>query len=341
MLEYALDSVLSSNYLGTVVILFSRFKVAAAGVCLCAAGLLGADELDKQHSLAIEAAKQESAPAATAGPSGLESEIRSGPRSSVANESEPNDQPSSADVISPAISVAAGSISPSGDVDYYSITVAPESRAFISIDGTDATLANGDSFLEIRAADGLTVLESDDDDGPVNLSSGIAGARLSAGGIYYVRVAALGSGLDPYFLFLNVVRNNPADESEPNDSAAAANPAEDLNAGTLGAGDNDWFRFEALAGDLILIAVDPNPDRLGSTLDPSLEIYSPTGGLIGTQDINGAGQPEFTNLALAPTDGTYTVRLRSAAGGGSYLMSIQARRFLVPVELLDFQASPG
>ena len=317
-------------------------STVALAAFLTASGAAAA-ELSKPESLALEANKRSPAAVSPAARSSeLEINVRTSRNSSVFYESESNNQPSSANLIPAGALIAVGSISPSGDVDYFAVSVPSGSRGFLSIDGTDGTLANGDSTLELRAADGLTVLESDDDSGPINLSSGIAGVRLTAGGQYYLRVAALGSSLDPYLLLLSFEPDSPVGEAEPNDSSSGANVLDGLIAGALGAGDSDWFAFPALVGDLVLLALDPDPQRIGSSLDAMLEIYDPTGNLLRAQDLNGRGEPEFINLALAPADGIYRARLSSADGSsGSYLVSIRAHRFQVPVELLDFLATPG
>jgi hypothetical protein len=318
-------------------------SVAALGAWLIAgSAVAGENGLTKEESLAFEAGKENATGSPAPRSSGLRQAMQLRAGSTVLYESEPNNQPAEANLAPAAVHAVVAAVSPIGDVDYIAVSLPAGVRGFLSIDGTDGTLANGDSILEVRAADGLTVVESDDDNGPVNLSSGIAGIRLQNGGLSYIRVAALGSSLDPYLLFFSFEPDSPAAEVEPNDSLPNANALDGLISGTLGPGDSDWFAFPALVGDLILLAVDPNPDRLGSDLDPALAIYDPAGNLLRNQDVNGRGQPEFLNLILAPVDGVYTARLgNTVSATGSYLLSIEAVRLPLPVELLDFQALPG
>ncbi len=156
-------------------------------------------------------------------------------------ESEPNNTPATADPLALAggCQVASGSISPAGDLDYFSFTAPPGSKLWARVD-TSASSTDQDSVLTLFAANGTTVIEEDDDDGISNgcdttvesrFVSSIAGRTLTAGGTYYLRVRDF-DGLPPggppvntisaYTLEV-VVTTASSPESEPNNTAASAN----------------------------------------------------------------------------------------------------------------------
>jgi len=117
-------------------------------------------------------------------------------------ESEPNNTPATANPLSltplsstASDAVVSGSISPLGDVDYFSFTAAPGSKLWALVD-SGASTTGRDSFLTLYGSDGTTVLETDDDDGTGTNCGGtiltrfdatIAGHTLTAGGAYFLR----------------------------------------------------------------------------------------------------------------------------------------------------------
>jgi hypothetical protein len=302
-----------------------------------------AEELTKEKSLAIERAKEPASPvprSPSQGGSDASAVLREAP--GLLSESEPNDVPADADLVPQDVSLILGAINRAEDVDYFVLSVASGARGFFSVDATDGTLANGDSYLEVRAPDGVSILEADDDDGPRNLSSGIAGLQFPSAGLYYLRVKTLGSSLDPYVLTVSVHAGAAQAEVEPNDTPFEANAALGLVSGRLTPADADSFSFSALVGDLIMVGVDPDPNRSGSSMDPLLELFDPSGNLVVEQDLNAAGQPEFINLSGAPEDGVYSVRVRSPENGtGDYLLSLRVQSLEVPAELIEFEAAAG
>ena len=84
-------------------------------------------------------------------------------------ESEPNNTPATADplTLTGSCQVASGSISPAGDLDYFSFTAPAGSKLWARVD-TSASSTDLDSYLTLFAADGTTVIEEDDDDGVAN-----------------------------------------------------------------------------------------------------------------------------------------------------------------------------
>ena len=118
-------------------------------------------------------------------------------------ETEPNGTAGTADSMATQLAatrylLVAGAIDPGGDVDFYTFTAAAGSRIWLLADtgGPQTPASTGrDSVLDLLAADGTTVIETDDEDGTGNGGDGtiesgsasvIAGRTLTAGG-YYIR----------------------------------------------------------------------------------------------------------------------------------------------------------
>ena len=192
-------------------------------------------------------------------------------------ESEPNDTPATANVLTLVATgqVVSGSITPAGDFDYFSFTVPANSLLWARVD-TFASNTDTDSILTLFGPDGTTVLETDDDDGLANgcdttvenqFSSAIAGRPLATAGTYYLRVQDFdpGSTITPYTLEV-VVTTASTPESESNNTAATANPI--VTAGSpVGVrtaeinplGDVDYYSVVAGAGSSLYISADGDP----------------------------------------------------------------------------------
>ena len=138
---------------------------------------------------------------AAAGPEG-----DPGPQTTLAAiaESEPNNTSATATLLtfSPA-AIATAAINPGGDLDFYTFTAPAGSRVWIETDTGGTQNAGGtsrDTVMDLLAADGTTVIETDDDDGTGNGGNGTveptglndrwphAGPRSQ----YFVRVRAFG-----------------------------------------------------------------------------------------------------------------------------------------------------
>jgi hypothetical protein len=248
-------------------------------------------------------------------------------------ESEPNDTPATANPLSLTAScqVVSGSISPLGDVDYYSFTAAPGSKVWALVD-TGPSTTGRDSVLTLFGSDGTTVLETDDDDGIGNncdatiesrQASAIAGRTLTAGGTYFLRVEAFGgaSTISAYKLFV-VVTGGATAESEPNDIAATANPIVTSgspigvrNAEINPAGDVDYYSVFATAGSSLFISADGDPERNGVGTDVVVDLIQPDGTTVllsvdNTDDVGLPAPPAESFCFSIATPGTYFIRVR-------------------------------
>lgn len=106
-------------------------------------------------------------------------------------------------------------------------------------------------------------------------------------------------------------------------------------------GDEDFYRFRAQAGDDVTLTVavpGGGPFEPVNQLDPSLEIISPSGGVVA--HVNAPG-PEAASFQASET-GAYTVRLFGAGSEGEYLLSLQgATAGLAPFEVVSTFPADG
>jgi hypothetical protein len=261
-------------------------------------------------------------------------------------ESEPNDGLLVAhDLGDVKFAVLVGRIAPAGDVDFYKFTAPANGRAWITVD-SGATMWAGatsrDSVVSLLNAGGA-VLETDDNDGSGNgadsiLESGdasaIAGALLTAGGTYYVRVnaAAAGQVIAPYRLYLTVTPPNPATESEPNNTFAQANamviPAAPtgVRLAALTSNDEDWYAFTLMGSSIVHISVDGDPERDGTGTDIVVELYRKDGvSLLFAANSSASGPAVAEGFAYRLSlKGTYFVRVHGASPSvaGTYRIMI-------------------
>jgi hypothetical protein len=117
----------------------------------------------------------------------------------------------------------------------------------------------------------------------------------------------------------NWLRVSPFDnvlEAEPNNEPASATAAAELPVAFNGIlaekGDVDHFRFKAVKGQELEIEVFGR--RLGSPIDPVLQILDAKGGRRGEND--DSGNPDSYQKFTVPADGEYVVRVADHLGNG-------------------------
>ncbi len=263
-------------------------------------------------------------------------------------ETEPNNSPASANSFAAYCGIE-GSINPAGDADFYALeTPVADSRIFALVD----SIAGNTTDLQLRVTTATDTLEFDDDNGDTisgALAPIVAGTRTSDA-TTYLRVNSFSNAapVEPYRLYA-VVQPPSATanaETEPNDTTAQA----DANAiityvnGAIAAPtDNDIFRFTAISGEILFIALDGDPTLLSGVVGSSSPI---NGGLAllnsagtplvvandlaaASSTVSGAGsltsltpnKPAEGLVFKAPYSGTFYVRV-TASGAGDYLLSI-------------------
>jgi hypothetical protein len=197
-------------------------------------------------------------------------------------------------------------ISPIGDVDYWTFTVAP------AVGGAHITATvdcrGGDSTLSLHDASDVEI--AFDDDGGVGACSMLD--LCLASGTYYLVVRDFGdNNTMPYFIDLTV-DTCAVDETEPNGSQATAAPI-DCNGSKTGgvdfSGDSDFWTFTLASDSAVYVDVDCG----GSDSFLSLQ---DAGGEITSDDDGGPGLCSHIETSLLA--GTYYLEV---SGFGSAVFS--------------------
>jgi len=250
----------------------------------------------------------------------------------LAREVEPNATSATATPIAGASAVVEGNINPNADVDFYSFTAAAGDRIYAATMTSLSSNASVDSVLELIAADGTTVLETDNDDGSFGAtSSTIAGFTIPAAGTFFlsVRHASATNQLRPYRLYFQRRTGTPTAETEVNDTF----PGQALPAGgwvsgaTSAVADLDFFSLNLNAGDTVFVSVDLDPERDATEWNAQIGL-----GAFGTPPlvlvVNDAGAATPDSEAFFMTvkaAGTYGVLVGAPTGGttfGTYHLSV-------------------
>lgn len=233
---------------------------------------------------------------------------------------EPNDSPAAATFAGKVGFSLTDRSLPAGDTDWYRFEV-PSSGTTITIElALDAGIYDTGVALEIRSADGVTLLASGVPGEMNGVQTAIAGP-LDAG-VYLVSVAhASGMDLDAYSL--RSTRDN--DAAEGNDTSGDATDAGSLGfvrtGHVLPAADADWYRFEvAESGARISAEVTFDADAYDTT--PILEIRSGSGGAILATGV-AAGPGRWVAQTAPLAAGTCFIRV--AHGSGADLLEYALR----------------
>ncbi len=233
-------------------------------------------------------------------------------RADLRKEVEPNDTPAGAQPLLPAASVG-GTIGAPGDVDVYAVRL--EAGQTIGADilarGFRAGSQPGSSLsalLTILDRDGTTVLAQSQSQGAFD--DPYASATAGAGGTYYLSVRdAAGGGGSAYLYVLSI-------EVDPNNSFDTATPIVPPVLPSIDAlidppGDQDYYRFDGLAGQMVTIDIDAaafNPVQPPAEIVATL--YDPSHAVIAEDAYTSTDPADpFIQIAL-PVDGVYTVRIR-------------------------------
>ncbi|MFP4322914.1 MAG: hypothetical protein ACLFTK_10710, partial [Anaerolineales bacterium] len=186
-----------------------------------------------------------------------------------------------------------------------------------------------DGILELYAPDN-TLIASDDDSGE-GLNPLLADIPLNQAGAYTIIVSAFSpSDSGTYTLTLEGVAIAEPDDP-PATEAQVIVPGETVG-GVLASPDEvDQFVFNAQAGDVISVMAS-SLEWVGP-LDLVMEITGPNGEFVATDDDGGWRlNPLLVGLEL-PTEGTYTIAIRSfaAASSGEYRLALaRGTVFLAP-----------
>ena len=196
------------------------------------------------------------------------------------NEIEPSDLPAEATPIGTPLN--GGQLVGPADEDWWAVTGLTDDRVYAWVNNGGSSNSTLDNELRLYAADGMTLIEYDDDDGdgadaPIEdlryiystSSAVIAGARLTSDGTHYWQVIdddaedtktihryRFHTGLEP-------ATRTPLAECEPNDAIETADRSgKNYFAGVIPTTeDSDFYAFEATVGDRVFLAFDGDPER--------------------------------------------------------------------------------
>ncbi len=233
-------------------------------------------------------------------------------------EIEPNDDPTHATLLSSYDNAVTGSISPTGDLDYFALPGINTTWGIIALADTLSSTDSTSATLDFLAADGTTVLQSDT--GSWERGSGIALQNYASGSLtQYLRLNEFGNDapVTAYTLryYNTVIATQP--EVEPNDTRATGTPSSFTMRGVLSpTGDVDCFQFQGRISDTIVIALNADPEDDGSPIDPALELVAPSDVVLKTANVTGLGGKEFIRYPNLPGNGVYAYCVDTAGGSG-------------------------
>lgn len=137
--------------------------------------------------------------------------------------------------------------------------------------------------------------------------------KITTPGTYYLVVdefAALASA--PYLLSVTSTPLQGVDEGESNDTSATAAPIAygELALGDCSADDEDWYVFDAAAGDLVQLGVFDRGNEQGASTDVQVTFWNPDGLTL----LRSSAAVEALSVArtLTLTTGAHYIRVRSA-----------------------------
>ena len=198
--------------------------------------------------------------------------------------------------------------------DVYSFTLAAGQSTRLILETLGAIPAN----VALLDSAGNTLLTGAA--GATNYDRGTQNFIAPVSGVYFAAVT--GTATMPYNL---VVMRDADFDTEGNDSFATAQDITDL-LGVLGhiSSSDDWYSFSMFSGESVRLTTSTPADGPGepvNTLDPRLELYDPTGGLI----VGGAALSDGRNEEIvftATSSGLYRVHILSDGGtNGEYFLS--------------------
>jgi hypothetical protein len=265
-------------------------------------------------------------------------------------ETEPNDTIGSADLIRQG-ELGQGDVTPVMDADLWrapGASVGNVVYAYVDTEGADGG-GSSDSFLEVFANDGTTLIEDDDNNGPGS-SSVVAGAIVPQAGNVFLRVTEDGdndtitdttlfeNGYEVYQAILNPA--STSSETEPNNTAQAANgmPTPIMSGNVSPGASDDFFKFRATSGSSLVVIMDDDPDNDALLTDTEMDIIR-AGGLavIAAGDDQSLNDGNAAGAVGAPIAGAgpYFVRVNAQlAGDTSY-------RFVVLVNGIAYADADG
>jgi hypothetical protein len=248
-------------------------------------------------------------------------------RANVA-EAEPNDDQATATVLPPGrCGIGAVPVSDDGDVWRLQGTNVGD-RIFAYVDTSavyDSNSANATLAAVVGAGD--TPIRTDDDSGP-GYSPVIAGVASPLGGDVFLNVTPSVDGTAVGFYDVLALVAGPGDvaaEVEPNDNVLDARPiAAPVVAGTIGKSELDHFSVDAVAGDVVTVIMDADPEHDGENTRADIGIFSQNLDQIGFSEPASNKPSTAAGRAVVQTSGKQIIRIRrnNTDGGSTYQLAV-------------------
>jgi hypothetical protein len=232
-----------------------------------------------------------------------------------------------------------GAVGAAGDQDWYAIG-ALDAGDKLTITSSGSPSSRGtlsDAIVDLwRANSGSPVQVATNDDGGTGDDSLINAFTIAAADTYYIRARAFSTRVGTYQVGVwlensgatPLTSNSFVVETEANGSAATANDATSAwraaqyassTTASAGAGDNDYYRFQFTAGDVVTLQAKAT----GGAADLALALFNSAGTQIAAEggDSTGAGADSNLYAFVVPATGSYFARVRPTAGTGTYTLN--------------------
>jgi peptidase C25-like protein len=260
--------------------------------------------------------------------------------STCTRETEANNTPATANSFGSQAFGIEGSITPAGDIDFYSLgSPTLGSRVFALVD----SVASATTDLDMRVTTTVDTLEFDDLNADAlfgTLGPAIGGTPVPATGPVFLRVNhnSAATVAEPYRLYYKVqpaggntlpncssITTSATAETEPNNTAAQANTAGNLFfsgelTGPAPSTDLDVFSFSATAGQLVFLSLDSDPCRDNTPINARLELLDTNGSTV-LVNVNDGGSTSSTTsgagslTSTTPSSPSEGIAFRVSASG--------------------------
>jgi hypothetical protein len=232
-------------------------------------------------------------------------------------ELEPNDQPTTANLISLRAPVG-GELAGSNDrADYFKVVAPPPPRDLLSIELENHSIAFAPKIHVYDEK--LRVTSWGEKSGRAGESIKLSGGP-SANSVLYISIAAEDHAGGQYLLTVKPER--AFDKYEPNDDLLTAkriSVGEEISASVMDGGDSDFFSFQSPRRGAVAIEIH----NRSNTLIPALSMYNADHRNLGfAQDVRKAGS-NIRYMLNAEPDTIYYVQISSQAGtAGGYTLRV-------------------
>lgn len=238
-------------------------------------------------------------------------------------ETEPNNTPSTANLIVPEVTIR-GTLNPTGDVDFFAFEGRAGQQVTIDVDAQSLTPKSpADTVVTLFDQEGRQLIENDDE------SAGTRDAfvrfTLPATGRYIFRIRDVAYRGGPNFAYqahVTLTGGAPSDrftESEPNNTLTQANaitPNVTIRGALNPTGDVDFFSFQATAGQRVRIDIAAKTLTPPSAADTVVALFDSGGRKLAENDDRAAGQLDSLLEFTIPAAGRYAFSIRDFGNKG-------------------------